>query len=299
MALRALMAAARPVARFRRPPPREAISTRRYGTARDETLEIIEPLAQPASESEPAPVLYVHGGGWIAGNKALYSGEFEFLRERGHRIYNLDYPLAPEHPYPAALVSLLGALSWLERDYPDARAVHLMGDSAGGNLVTMLALMIADPALRRRLDPELADLPLPRVLSVISLYGVLDRTSWIEHGFPGATLMLHSYAGPGAFEAGVGPELAITPYDLPLEGLPPCFMAIGTNDALAPSSRLLFERLSAVQPTPRIVEYAGEGHGFFNQDWREGSHAVRRDILAFIEASSPAADRAPAEPRAA
>ena len=58
-------------------------------------------------------------------------------------------------------------------------------------------------------------------LSVVSLYGVLDRLSWIRNGFPAASLMLQSYAGKAAFEDKVGSELSIAPMDLSFDRCPP------------------------------------------------------------------------------
>jgi acetyl esterase len=253
----------------------------RYGARKNETLEVIEPPV--GSETAPVPIVYIHGGGWIFGNKELYSTDLEFLSERGHRVFNLDYPLAPEHPFPRPLISLLEALSWIHSRYPDATRIHLMGDSAGGNLAMMLGLLLADPDQRAGVAPELDAASLPDAASIISIYGVLDRTSWIEHAFPGARLMLHSYGGAAAFEAHVGPELALCPLDLEIRNAPPTFLGAGTEDPLAESSRLGYDALEKRGVSVELKMYEGENHGFFNMAWRPNSAQLRADISAFLD----------------
>jgi len=252
--------------------------TRRYGQRRDETLQIIHP---PVEAEERVPVVYIHGGGWILGRKELYSADLGFLVERGHRIFNFDYPLAPEHPFPLPLISLMQGMAWLRREH-GVSEVHVMGDSAGGNLALMSGLMLEHPGLRANLDPALRSLELPEVRSVISLYGVLDRTSWLDHGFPGARLMLHCYGGRGAFEPEVGPELALTPLDLEFDHYPRCLIAAGTRDPLMPSSKLAYERLQGLGGDVRMTLYDDEQHGFFNMSWRDASQRLRADVVTFL-----------------
>ena len=91
--------------RFRAMPPAPgSVTNHRYGKLRDETLQFIP---RKPGTAERAPVIYIHGGGWIAGKKELYTGDLFFLADQGHPVFNIEYPLAPEHPHPAILRSLL------------------------------------------------------------------------------------------------------------------------------------------------------------------------------------------------
>jgi len=153
----------------------------------------------------------------------------------------------------------------------------------------MLALACSAPERFADLVPEVEAGALPAVRSVVSLYGVLDRLSWLEHGFPGARLMLHCYGGPAAFEAEVGPELALTPLDGALDRCPPCLLAI-TADPLAESSRLARTRLAEAGGQVTLIEYPGERHGFFNTAWRPASRRLRADVARFLDASSDLGD---------
>lgn len=278
LAWRTMMGIAASLTRLRKQSPPGEISHHAYGPHPAERLEWIEPRA-----GSPArlPVVYVHGGGWICGKKELYTDELLFLAEAGHPVFNLEYPLAPEHPHPQMLLSLLEALAWIGEQHPGYEAVHLMGDSAGGNLALMLGILSANPALTKLLDPAPCR-PTPRPQSVISLYGVLDRLSWIDRRFPSAALMLECYAGPGALEREVGPEYAVTPMDLSFESLPPTLIAVGSKDPLAESSRLCAERLQAGFDRVEYQVYPGEAHGFFNRRGLPASQQLRRDILDFL-----------------
>jgi acetyl esterase len=266
------------------PTPPSTISLHRYGLDDAETIQYIpRKLGSP----ERAPVVFIHGGGWIIGKKELYTRELFFLAEAGHPVFNVEYPPAPENPHPGILLSLWHALHWIRRKHPSVDAVHLMGDSAGGNLAMMLGIISANPHLLKDLGhTSITDAPLG-CCSVVSLYGVLDRLSWREHGFPGADLMLACYGGEAALEEKVGPALSITPMDLEFETHPPSFLIAGSRDRLGESTRICAKRLDAGTGIVTSKIYEGESHGFFNMSWRPASLELKHDVLGFLEAHDP------------
>lgn len=267
---------------LRRPPkPPAGVVEHAYGRHPDQRIELVAPRADAPPRS---PIVFFHGGGWILGKKESYTRYLSFLAEAGHPVFNVEYPLAPEHPHPAILRSLFEALDWIEAQHPEIRGYHAMGDSAGGNLAMMVGLMACNEALIAAVDPERGR-GLPLVChSVVSLYGVLDRLSWIEDEFPGADGMLEAYAGRAAFEPEVAPELAITPMDLEFRTAPPSLLTVGTKDPLLRSSRLFAERLEKSAAQVELIEYPGEGHGFFNLGTSKSAARMNADILAFLTA---------------
>ena len=275
------------VSRMRRqlvPPPQKPVE-HAYG---DDPKEKLVYLAPKAGVTPRGAVLYFHGGGWIIGAKETYTPFLGFLAEAGYPVFNIGYPLAPENPHPGILRSLFRALDWIAEHHPEVTGYHAMGDSAGGNLCAMLGLLARDPKRVAEIDPARTDgLPLT-CHSIVSLYGVLDRLSWIEDGFPGADMMLEAYAGPAAFEPEVGPELAITPMDLDCASAPPTLLTVGTEDPLLRSSRLLAERLGAGAGKVLLREYPGEPHGFFNFGTSEAAAQMNADILDFLASEDPA-----------
>lgn len=261
-------------------PPLEAA----YGPDPGERIEYLAPR-----EGAPprAPVLYLHGGGWVIGKKESYTPFLGFLAVAGHPVFNVEYPLAPENPHPGILRSLFRALDWIAANHPETTGYHAMGDSAGGNLAMMLGLLAHNPGLLSDVDPTRTDgLPLA-CHTVVSLYGVLDRLTWIEDGFPGAEMMLESYAGKAAFEPEVGRELAITPMDLDFDVAPPTLLTVGTEDPLLRSSRIFAERLGRGSGKVLLREYPGEGHGFFNLGRTKSAERMNVDILDFLQAEDP------------
>jgi len=252
-----------------------------YGPDPDERLEVIAPRPGAA---ERRPVVYFHGGGWILGTKESYTRHLTFLAEAGYPVINVEYPLAPEHPHPSLLRSLLRALDWIGERYPGG--VHVAGDSAGGNLAMMIGLLIENPSLLREVDPARAEAPLP-CISVVSIYGVLDRLTWIEDGFPGSDNMLECYGGKAAFEESVGADLALTPDDLAFTEVPPSLLTVGTEDQLRRSSALFAERLVERASDVTHKEYPGEGHGFFSLGRSEHADQMNTDILEFLARFDP------------
>lgn len=273
------------ISRLRKhPTPPAPVSLHSYGEHRAETLQYIP--RKPGSP-ERAAVVYLHGGGWIAGKKELYTSDLFFLADQGYPVFNLEYPLAPENPHPAILRSLLRALEWIRQNHPECESVHFMGDSAGGNLAMMLGLLSRNPESIREINPSGTPRTALGCHSVVSLYGVLDRLSWIDNKFPMSRVMLGSYGGKAAFEREVAPNLAITPMDLKFDSVPPCYLVAGTKDQLCDSTRIFAKRLEGETSEVLVGIFEGEKHGFFNFSWRPAYQQLRAEILDFLLRNDP------------
>ncbi|MBV8036271.1 MAG: alpha/beta hydrolase fold domain-containing protein [Pelomonas sp.] len=111
---------------------------------------------RPLDAGRRALLLYLHAGTFTEGSCAAASARCELLAEAGADVVALDYPLAPEHPFPAGLSATFEALQALARK--SARltgnaqtALFVAGEEAGGNIAAALALMARDQRA-----PELA-----------------------------------------------------------------------------------------------------------------------------------------------
>lgn len=95
-------------------------------------------------------VLYLHGGGYVVGSPRMYRGLAAHLsRAAGAVVYNLDYRLAPEHPFPAALDDTVAAFRDLVRSHGFVpEQIALAGDSAGGGLAVAAARVLTDAGMR-------------------------------------------------------------------------------------------------------------------------------------------------------
>lgn len=127
--------------RFQGPPPDVAV--------RDTTIDCPGgPLKLRVYGEDPtAPVaLYCHGGGFVAGSLSGYDTPLRWLAIRsGWQVYAVDYRLAPESPYPAAVEECLAALVHIAAGAPKCLAV--IGDSAGGLLAAVLARHARDRSI--------------------------------------------------------------------------------------------------------------------------------------------------------
>ena len=255
----------------------DSVSRRAYGP---DPAQYVDVFDVSGGVEVRAPIVFIHGGGWIAGNTTVYTRRLLEFAEVGHPVFNVEYPLAPEHPHPEILQSIIEALAWVRTHRPDYEGVYLMGDSAGGNLAMMAGIVITNPQAAEVLGIVLPD-DLPGIRGVVSLCGVLDRLSWIEDGFGGASLMLRSYAGDDALAPEVGPGQAVTPMDVTFDALPPTFIVAAGKDALARSSRLCAEQLQPRFPTVEYKVYEEASHGFFTFN-RSQTLELLDDIHKFL-----------------
>eukprot|EP00930_Biecheleria_cincta_P046517 TRINITY_DN32089_c0_g1_i1.p1 TRINITY_DN32089_c0_g1~~TRINITY_DN32089_c0_g1_i1.p1 ORF type:complete len:537 (+),score=85.10 TRINITY_DN32089_c0_g1_i1:29-1612(+) len=156
----------------------------RYSSVhRVETMDILEPSESSESTAELVPIVYVHGGAFVAVNSELELHSLGFLVRAGYTVYSLDYPLAPEHPFPAALLSVLRALAFLH-DNHGLKRIILKGDSAGGCIVSMAAAVLCNRKLLQELAAATAepllDWRFPEVQTLVVVYGILDRRASFE-----------------------------------------------------------------------------------------------------------------------
>ncbi len=128
----------------------------------------------PGPASLPPAIVYFHGGGWVVGGLETHDGTCRLLAATSRcLVVAVDYRLAPEHPFPAAVDDCMAAYAWVQRNAEElgiaAGRVGVMGDSAGGNLAAVVAQQTRDrgdgppppvaqglvyPAVDSRLDTE-------------------------------------------------------------------------------------------------------------------------------------------------
>ena len=114
------------------------------GPAGEIALRVYTPVAAGQTLSG---IVFFHGGGWVIGDLDVYDGMCRALaNELGARVVSVDYRLAPEHPFPAAVDDSFAALKWVEANASalgiDANAIAVAGDSAGGNLAAVCTLLV-------------------------------------------------------------------------------------------------------------------------------------------------------------
>jgi acetyl esterase/lipase len=179
-------------------------------------------------------LLYLHGGGYTTGSPRTHRALVAHLAaSAGRPAFTLDYRLAPEHPFPAAVDDAEAAYHALLRAGFRATDIAVAGDSAGGGLAVSLALRLRDqgvalPACLALISPWV-DLTLSDPSTRNDRRDVLLRTVWLEQSAA-------DYAGADRSRPEVSPAFA------DLRGLPPVTIHVGTTELLrADADRLAAE----------------------------------------------------------
>jgi monoterpene epsilon-lactone hydrolase len=192
-------------------------------------------LDAPGARQDRA-LLFLHGGGFQFGSLRS-DGELaaRIGRASGMRVLFLEYRLAPEHPFPAAIDDVLAAWRWLRSDqHLDAGSLAVAGDSAGGGLSVALLLATRDAG---EALPAAAVLMSPTVDLTSSGASMSERVDQDPISTPGLLAGLAS-----DYLAGADPkEPLASPLFAPLDGLPPLLIQVGTADLLLSDA----ERLAA------------------------------------------------------
>lgn len=107
-------------------------------------LRIYEPRADISTNQHSAAIIFIHGGGWVVGNLETHDSICRIVSKQTNLpVIAIDYRLAPEFPFPCALSDCLDSLKFLtERAHElkiNPHKLIIMGDSAGGNLATVIA----------------------------------------------------------------------------------------------------------------------------------------------------------------
>jgi epsilon-lactone hydrolase len=195
-------------------------------------------VATPVSRPD-RHVLFLHGGGYVTGSPALYRHfTWRIARAARARVLAIDYRLAPEHPFPAALDDALAACRWLLGGIAGPQRTAVMGDSAGGGLALALLLKLRDGGFE-----------LPAAAVALS--------PWTDLALTGASLLLNAKSDPmvKAQDARPFAECYLTgadprnPYASPLygnpAGLPPTLIHVGSDEILHDDAVRMAENLGA------------------------------------------------------
>lgn len=254
------------------------------GAVSDIVIDGTVPLAarhySPAEPGAPHPLLvYYHGGGFTYGDLETHDGVCRILcRHAGANVLAVDYRLAPEHPFPAAVEDARAALRWVHehaaRLGADPRRIGVGGDSAGGNLAAVVARLAA-----RDGGP-------PPVLQLL-IYPATDFTGRRTSRALFGEGFLLTNAEMDWFEGnylGVGSGLASDPRASPLlaedlSGLAPAFVVTAAFDPLRDEGEEYAAALLAAGTPATVRRFPGFIHAFIGA---AGVSRACRDALVEI-----------------
>lgn len=221
-------------------------------------LEVAHP---PSGRNRPF-VLFVHGGGWISGDRTHFAEEAVWLAQQGFVAGRCDYRLAPLDPFPAAVLDVQAAIAHVREHAAelgvDPNAITAMGSSAGGHLAAMAAL------LRDWIRPDQASSRAsPRANAAVAISGLHDLREPQTKHVPVAWGFLEAFmGGPYAGREELWREAS--PIAHVASGAPPFLLFHGDADDVVPlgQSEALHAALLDAGIQSELEVLTGEGHGF-------------------------------------
>ena len=228
-------------------------------------------IAAPGA-SEDHTLLYLHGGGYVIGSmRTLRVTLSRISRAAGVRVLGLDYRLAPENPFPAALEDCLAAYRWLLSEGADPAKIVFAGESAGGGLA-----VAAFVALRYLGEPMPA--------------AGIGVSSWADLTQSGKSMTTNAEVDPSVSREGLwsrtknymGDRDPSTPLASPinadLHGLPPLLLMVGSIEVVLDDSTRLVERAKAAGIDATLEVWDGMPHNWhtFAPMLPEGQRAIDR-----------------------
>ncbi|HEX4222387.1 MAG TPA: alpha/beta hydrolase [Pseudonocardiaceae bacterium] len=214
------------------------------------------PIAHIGADTGDDVVFHLHGGSYVLGSAAVMSRLSGAVGARaGARVISVDYRLAPEHPFPAALDDAVAAYQGLLDSAVPASRIAFFGESAGGGLVLATLLRARD-----------AGLPLPSSVTVLS--------PWVDLTMSGASMTERAAKDPNMTKAGFeasAPQYygassptdsLVSPIFADLSGLPPLLIQVGSNEILLDDALGLAVRAAAEEVEVRLEVTPGASHVF-------------------------------------
>ncbi|HWI73662.1 MAG TPA: alpha/beta hydrolase [Baekduia sp.] len=239
-------------------------------------------LYVPAATSAPGPLLvYFHGGGWVQGSIETHDASCRLLAHlSGVRVLSVDYRLAPEHPYPAAVQDAVSAYAWAADRAAmlgaDPARLAVGGDSAGGNLAAVMAQAARD------------DERLPDACFQLLLYPVTDVAARAASYETYASGYLLTASGMDWFLGKYLPDVGrrVEPEASPLRavslaGLPPAYVATCVPDVLRDEGEEYARRLRAAGVVVATQRH-DQVHGFFNTSAVRSSRAALAQVAGAL-----------------
>ncbi len=243
-------------------------------------------VAVPAGEGRHPALVFLHGGGWVTGDRSRFRDEIERAATRGYVAATVSYHLARTGPgdpsvdgFPIPLHDVKAAIRFLRSNakefHLDPDRIGIVGESAGGHLALLAGLTRSKDKLEGDVP---ADAPSSAVQAVVNVFGPSDLTALVQENPSTKPVMVMLLGGV--------PELvpneyrAASPVTYARRDAPPILTIHGSADGLVPVSQAM--RLNAAMKraggSHQLMVLNGAGHGF----GRENAARAERAIYEFF-----------------
>lgn len=235
----------------------------RYGVKLEETTLSGVPAwvltpANLSSEKADKIIFHIHGGGYILGHGAAGTGEAILMAaHEGYKIVSVDYRMAPEHPYPAAIDDAFKAYRALLEKVP-AKNIAVFGTSTGGAMTLILGIQAAE-----------AGVDMPAALISGTPWSDMDKVGDTYYTNEHVDNILVTYDGliKSAVEAYAGKNDLRDPHISPvyaddkiLAKFPPTLLVSGTRDLFLSNTVRMHERLLLADAHADLIVYEAISH---------------------------------------
>jgi acetyl esterase len=223
----------------------------------------------PPAGARPAPAaLLVHGGGWEAGDRVTYiTPLFEPLARAGVAWFSIDYRLTPAVRHPAQMEDLRTAVRFVRRHAGrfgvDGRRLVLVGESASGQMATLLAAE----------DSDLG--------GVVSFYGVYDFAPMVPDASP-RSLAARLFGRTALDEETRGLLRKYSPLHAAHGRMPPMLLVHGTNERLWEQGVAMADRLRTLGVAHELLRLDGAPHGMENWEGRPEWAHYKAKVVEWI-----------------
>lgn len=258
----------------------------------DATLTLYAPTAQ-RDDSVPLPViLYIHGGGWIGGTAESVSNYSRLLSSGGYLVANLEYSLAPEHPYPAPVRQSAAALEFLHENASnyggDGSRLFLAGNSAGAQISSQIGALVADTEMQAESGIAVT-VPRTDLRGLVLLNGVFDFDTAGRAGFPGFTSYLWAYTGVKQYQEYARIDELSTARNITPD-FPDTFLTAGDGDVLETQTYELDAILRGAGVDVTALYWTGSGrdlpHDYMLSLDTEAAQAAYEAVSTFLSERS-------------
>jgi len=224
-------------------------------------------------------LLFLHGGGWVLGDLDSHEGLCRRIAARARCcVVAVDYRLAPEYPFPAAIEDSIAAIGWVAAHaaeiHVDPGRIAVGGDSAGGNLAAVLALMGRDGTV-------------PRAMFQALLYPVVDlgmtgaSYEMVKADMPVSAATMAWFIDHYVPNRADRDDWRASPLRVPsLSGVPPALVLTCGHDPLCSEGRLFAERLEREGVAVTALHLSDQAHGILNMGKAVGTVDGVLDFVA-------------------
>ena len=274
----------------------EVIAQTNVEYAQHDGVKLVADLYQPKGLAKAPAVIAVHGGGWQNGSRASYRYWGPYLAKNGYVVLSIDYRLGKAGTYPGSVYDVKAAIQFVRAKAADLGVdpdrIGLMGDSAGGHLVALVAVAGAEPQFSSAYRDDAWAATPTNVKAVVGFYGVYDMLAQWEHdqiARPRDQITEKFLGSAPMMNRKVFFESSPISYATVDKNTTRFLLVHGTNDDIvdpATQSTAFLTALKQAQFVARTVVIPGAGHFWLSEPLAPGSFGAYAGpkVLLFLQA---------------